>query len=221
MKLMKYTLSVLAISALMASPAMAGTNPYAKANGTWITLGGTVKSVTRDAFELNYGNGMITVEMDDGDRDADAYKLLPGDEVTVTGMIDDDFFETTKIEASSVYVKKLGTSFYASPVDEEDFYYTSYYMVEPAMMISGTVTSVSDHEFTVDTAARKLTVDVQQMPYNPLDDEGYQKIRKGDRVSVTGEIDYDLFEGRELVANSVVVLKKAKSSGAASMSSNK
>ena len=183
MKSMKHTLFVLVISALMASPAMA-TNPYAKANGTWITLGGTVKSVTRDAFEMNYGDGMIIVEMDDGDRDADAYKLLPGDEVTVTGMIDDDFFETTTIEASSVYVKKLGTSFYASPVDEEDFYYTSYYMVEPATIVSGTVTSVSDHEFTVDTAARKLTVEVEKMPYNPLDDEGYQKIRKGDRVEV-------------------------------------
>jgi hypothetical protein len=44
------------------------------------------------------------------------------------------------------------------------------------------------------------------MPYNPLDDEGYQKVDVGDRVSVTGTMDYDLFEGRELVADSLVIL---------------
>ena len=48
------------------------------------------------------------------------------------------------------------------------------------------------------------------MAYNPLDDKGYTKIRKGDRVSVTGEMDFDLFEGCELMARSVIVLRKAK-----------
>ena len=38
--------------------------------------------------------------MDDGDRDADAYKLLPGDEVNVIGKVDDDLFQTTTIDAS-------------------------------------------------------------------------------------------------------------------------
>lgn len=47
----------------------------------------------------NYGNGSITVEMDDGDRDADAYSLDEGDNVTVYGMIDDDLFESATIEA--------------------------------------------------------------------------------------------------------------------------
>ena len=50
-----------------------------------ISVTGTVESVEADAFELNlaedmpHGGALITVEMDDGDRDADAYKLLPGD----------------------------------------------------------------------------------------------------------------------------------------------
>ena len=68
-------------------------NPYAMADGTWITISGEVGAVDPDHFTLDYGDGLVVVEMDDGDRDADAYKLLQGDKVTVAGRIDDDFFE--------------------------------------------------------------------------------------------------------------------------------
>ena len=71
-------------------------SPYTQPDDSWISLS-------------------VTVEMDDGDRDADAYKLLPGDKVNVVGKIDDNLFELISIEASSVYVEKLGTTFYASP----------------------------------------------------------------------------------------------------------
>ncbi len=47
------------------------------------------------------------------------------------------------------------------------------------------------------------------MSYNPLDDDGYQKIDVGDRVSVTGEIDKDLFESHKLDADSFVTLSNA------------
>jgi hypothetical protein len=106
-----------------------------------------VKNVTPDTFTLDYGKGVVTVEMDDGHRDADAYKLFEGDKVTVNGKIDDDLYETTKIEASSVYVEKLGTYFYASPVDEEDvfFYTVTTPVVVGDLTVRGTVTDVDDH----------------------------------------------------------------------------
>ena len=44
------------------------------------------------------------------------------------------------------------------------------------------------------------------MAYNPLDDKGYQKIEVGDIVRATGKIDESFFEGRELMAESVVKL---------------
>ena len=94
-------------------------DPYEMQNNSWITISGTVDTVSADHFTLDYGDGLITVEMDDGDRDADAYKLNRGDEVTVSGRIDDDFYEFTTIEASSVYVRHLNTMFFASAVDEE------------------------------------------------------------------------------------------------------
>ena len=188
------------------------TNPYTMADNTWITLSGEVESVNRDSFMLDYGDGYIMVEMDDGDRDADAYKLLKGDKVTVSGQIDDDFFETTKIEASSVYVENIGTTFFASPVDEETSEGLVATVTVPVVVaetvVQGTVTDVNNDEFTVDAGLKNLRVDVNDMPYNPLDDEGYLKIDVGDRVRVTGDMDSDLFEGRELVANTVIKLNR-------------
>jgi uncharacterized protein YdeI (BOF family) len=181
-------------------------NPYAKPDESWISLSGTVRGVTADQFTLDYGDGWITVEMDDGDRDADGYALLNGDKVVVNGMVDDDFFQTTTIEARSVYVEKLGTWFYASAADEEepDFLHATP-VVLSAVTVQGTVTSVTPDakEFTVDTGLRQLTVSVEGMAYDPLDDDGYQKIRTGDVVRVHGQMDRKLVEGRQLVAGSV------------------
>ncbi len=194
---------------MFGASAAAEKNPYAKPDDSWISLKGTVENVTADSFTLDYGKGIITVEMDDGDRDGDAYKLLKGDKVTVAGLIDDDFFEMKKIEAGSVHVHKLDTTFYASAMDEEDNVVTVISAVDvPATLVQGTVTDVDAQkdEFTLGVGDRKFTVEVDTMPYDPLDDEGYQKISEGDRVSVTAYMYYDLLTGRTLAANSIVTL---------------
>lgn len=202
---------------LCAAPAVAqDEDPYLQPDDTWISLSGTVTSTTPDTFLLDYGDGLVTVEMDDWDWDADAYKLLPGDRVTVYGVVDDDLFETTTIEASSVYVEGLGTHFYASAADEENGVYEPGYVTGLPVVVSsttirGTVVDVDElqDEFTVDAGLNDITVDVDEMLYDPLDDEGYQKIEEGDRVSVTGQMETEFFEGRELVADSVVTLSEA------------
>lgn len=79
-------------------------------------------------------------------------------------------------------------------------------VVISATTVQGRVTEVGSEEFVVDTGLRQVRVEVEEMSYNPLDDGGYQKIEVGDRVSATGQVDNDLFEGRELVADSVVTL---------------
>lgn len=93
---------------------------YAQPNEAWVSINGTVEAVTPDSFTLDYGGGLIVVDMNDGDRDADAYKLMEGDQGNFIGKIDDDLFETSIIEARTVYVEKLGTTSFASAVDEED-----------------------------------------------------------------------------------------------------
>jgi uncharacterized protein YdeI (BOF family) len=195
-----------------ASAAAGDKDPYRMADNSWITISGEVGSVNADTFMLDYGDGYVIVEMDDGDRDADAYKLLKGDKVTVSGRVDDDFLETTKIEAGSVYVENIGTTFFSSSVDEETseglVATVSVPVVVAETVLQGTVTDVDEHEFTVDAGVTDLRVDVNEMLYNPLDDEGYQKIDVGDRVKVTGKIDNDLFEGKELMADSVIKLNR-------------
>lgn len=203
------TIASILLLSMVAAPVMAA-DPYKMANNTWISLSGKVATVTPDSFTLTYGEDMkktVTVEMDDGDRDADAYKLMKGDKVTVTGVVDDDFFETTTIEASSVYVENLGTTFYASAVDEEDMFVTYWSpVVVSRIVVQGTVTDVNGDEFTIHTGERALRVEVDRMAYNPLDDKGYQRVEVGDRVSVTGQMDIDFFEGRKLEASHLVVL---------------
>jgi uncharacterized protein YdeI (BOF family) len=188
-------------------------NPYLKPDGSWITISGSVESVQADQFTLDYGDGIIIVEMDDGDRDADGYKLLEGDKVTVSGRIDDDFFELTTIEAGSVYVENLGTTFFASSLDEESrglFEANLFPPVDIAhTVVRGTVSEVNAHDFVLDTENRTLRVDVSEMTFDPLDDEGYLKIDEGDRVKVFGEMDANLFQGRELEADTIIELSKS------------
>jgi len=205
------TTSALALALTGATAAWAE-DPMTEPDDSWISVSGTVESVSADSFVLDYGEGLMTVEMDDGDRDADGYKLISGDQVTVTGLIDDDFYEARTIEASSVYVDSINTNFYASAVDEEDVNQVIVAVDTPVVIsattVQGEVTAIDAQEFTLDTGLSKMTVDVDEMAYNPLDDEGYQKIDVGDRVSVTGQIDDDLFESSELDADSVVTLSE-------------
>jgi hypothetical protein len=73
-------------------------------------------------------------------------------------------------------------------------------------VVQGRVTDVDDEEFTIDGATRRFRVDVEDLPSNPLDDQGYQQIEVGDVVSVIGEMDDDFLDGREIEADSVVTI---------------
>lgn len=188
-------------------------NPYLKPDETWISISGTAVDTSPLSFLLDYGEGVITVEMDGWawyDKD---FQVIEGDRVTVYGKIDDDLYETTTIEASSVYDENLGTYFYANPNDEAldeeyDYWITGNDVVLGEMTVRGTVTSVNGREFTIDTGPRKMTVDTSTMPYNPMDDKGYLRVDKGDYVSVNGAMEDGFWEGRELMADRVIIIEK-------------
>lgn len=181
-----------------------------KVDGEVVNLSGKVTSVSPDSFQLKVKDDKVLVEMDDFDTDADGYKLVVGDKVVVTGLVDKNFLEKKKIEASSVYVKGLNTYFYASPVDEEggSVIVTTYLTVpdlpdNASVDLQGKVVKVNGDEFTVDTGIRKIKVDTDNLIYNPLDEEGVTKINVGDRVRVSGIVDEDFFEKDEVQANFV------------------
>lgn len=212
MQLLNLFLSALILSALgLHSGARAAEpDPFEMADETWITINGTVDIVEENRFVLDYGEGTIAIEMDDGDRDADAYRLVKGDKVTVRGRIDDDFFETTTIEAASVYVENIDTTFFASVEDESDFEIFDSASGPPLeiakTVVHGSVSEVDANEFVIDTGNRSVRVDVSGLENNPLDDEGYPKIGEGDRVKVVGQVNVDLFEGRRFKADRVIKL---------------
>ena len=68
------------------------------------------------------------------------------------------------------------------------------------------MTDIDRREFTIDNALRTVTVDVEKMANNPLDDVGFPKIEVGDIVRAVGTIDNNFFDGRKLVADRVVKL---------------
>ncbi|MBD3245959.1 MAG: NirD/YgiW/YdeI family stress tolerance protein [Candidatus Omnitrophica bacterium] len=208
----KFAVVMCLICALALSGSAAARSPYLAADDSWITLNGEVVTAGAASFELDYGNGLVTVEMDDWDWYGDAYGILPGDEVTVYGRVDDDLYETTSIEASSVYVDDLNTYFYASSADEESYIapYPATVFVDADLQLTGKVTSVSGREFTLDTGRKKVQVDTSQMVYNPMDDKGFQKIETGDRVQVSGDLDAGLFQDQELVADTIITLQEDK-----------
>jgi uncharacterized protein YdeI (BOF family) len=175
---------------------------------TWVSVSGRVVTTTPESFKLDYGDGKITVEMDDFDFYGEANSLMSQDKVVVRGVVDDDMFERRTIEASSVYVEGLQTYFYANPADEEDF--AAWSVVTPVEVgdieFTGTVTSVTGREFTVDSGTSEVQVDTVALGYDPLDDDGYLQIETGDRVKVGGEFDAAVFDETELSADWIIEL---------------
>lgn len=201
-----------AVAAACFSISAQAQDPAAQPDSTWISLTGTVTSVDSDSFKLDYGDGMITVEVDDWDSFGDAYTLADGDKVTVYGEVDNDFYESSKLEADSVYVEDLNTFFYASSADEEEY---GEWVVDVDAELGdltyiGTVESVNAmmNTFTIDTGVTEMSVDTSGLSYDLLDDEGFQQVEVGDRVSVEAEIDRDFIGDHELLAESVVTLSE-------------
>lgn len=179
-----------------------------KDNGEFVRISGEVTKVTADYFHLKTDSDKIVVEMDDYDWDADGFKLIKGDDVVVTGFVDNDFLENKKIEAGSVYVKSIDSYFFASSADEESAPYISidYSVIDDlpentVVDIQGKVTNINGREFTLDTGLRKVTVDTEDLIYNPMDNVGFTEVNKYDRIRVSGIVDNDYYDTKELDAS--------------------
>ena len=184
-------------------------DPYDAPNNSWISLSGTVVATFPTTFDLDYGSGIVIVEMDGWSWYPEVYPILVGDKVTVYGRVDADLYETTTIEARSVYVKDINTYYYANDADEEDAdFATPTIYPDNGFQIRGRITNIHGREFTMATAQKKIKVDTMQMFYNPLDDKGLQKLKVGDLVQVTGKLDINFFAKTQIVAEHVTTLIK-------------
>lgn len=205
------------IAAAVALPAAAGdSKEVSKATDQeWLTLTGTVASVSGETFTLDYGDDDITVEMDDQDW-LDENRLRKGDFVTVAGRMDNDFFESKKIEASSVYVDSINEFFFASAADEEEASYVAlvhdFLQDGEWVSLTGEVTAVDGQDIKLDAGLYEYDIDANSLSYNPFDDEGKERIQVGERIMVYGHMDdADLFDDREIEASSIITLSSAAS----------
>lgn len=175
-----------------------------------VVLTGTVGEVRKEEFDLNYGTNKITVELDRFGWDGNEAKyLIPGESVTVSGYIDDDFFEGREIEAYNIRLNDSYVYYYTT-----DAYPTYYYVYDADAILEdgtfvtmrGNVSEISEDEFTVTNAKGSMQVDVSKIGYDPFDDVGLQKIEKGDKVYVYGQIDSGFFDTNEIMADGVIEL---------------
>ncbi len=196
-------------AAFAVSPALAEKLPY-YADEEKIYLTGEVENTSGEEFLLDYGANAITVEMGDWDwYNNEAEALVPGEMVTVSGRVDDDFYEGREIEADTVYVHDRFVYYYASGADTvNDPVYMSRSTAPVTdgswVSTSGTVTNVTGREFTVNTGGGAISVDTVGMTYNPVDDAGFPQIDVGDRVYVSGVLDDRLFDEREIAATTII-----------------
>lgn len=191
------------------SAATAAQAPRLQPDGAWIAVSGTVENATLNTFLLDYGEGTILVRMDDWDLYDETAELREGFNVTVSGEVSHQLFSDTAIDADTVYVENTGTYYYASG----DATARGIVDVNPRTPVvigdvafTGTVSSVADDRFVINTGAKQLTVTTAAMPYDPTDDQGFQQLDAGDVVSVYGSMSTGVIGARELAANAVVTL---------------
>lgn len=188
------------------------TAALAKPDRSWVRLDGTVVRTADDSFELNFGDGVITVEMDDWKGSKEARSIHPNDNVIVYGRIDRDLHRRKAVEAAGVYDERLQTTFFASAADEEAMGLWPQTNVELGKIaLSGRVVSIAGKLLELDTGASgKVTIDVSQLGYDPLDADGFQQIRVGNRIRVVGRLESAYFAANSLVAERITSLQQLR-----------
>jgi uncharacterized protein YdeI (BOF family) len=182
--------------------------------GASVILSGTVDSIGDEEFVLDYGEDKISVDLAAWEwSDQIDQRLSEGKQVTVSGTVDQGLFDRREIKADNIYVTNDFTYYYI--VDENPAYGAQQSERETEqdgtfLSTRGEVTEVSDSAITVESQGNSIKVDLSELAYDPLDEEGVQQIQKGDRVYVFGDIGEDFFENQTMSAESLITLSAAR-----------
>jgi len=183
------------------------TKPQEMKDGGWIRIHGLVSGMPQpNAFDLDYGYGQITVEMDDWSPEPDGYKLVAGDEVQVTGRVDQTTFDRTTIEASKVRVENYEETYYANADDEEEPFQNMTQSTEVAStVLQGQITQMTEGHFTIQTGDTTIQIDAT----NLSNDLSESNLEVGDTVHVAGMMERSFFADREFKAIKVLRVETA------------
>lgn len=196
------------LAALMFDAAATAQDPENIPEGSYLSIHGTVVNATADSFDLRYGDDLIAVEMEHWDWYSDIYDSLDGKEVRVYGYLNEPFYKGQTIRATSIHVEDIGTYFYPSGIHDEPPAPTAFSVHDFDFAVTGEVTAAGRDKFTLDSGERQLTVDIRGLDDNPLDDEGFQKVVIGDRVTVFADSNPSLFLKRTVRAEAVIKLQE-------------
>lgn len=198
--------------------AAAESGPVATArDGKWVSISGEVVAKLGDTFQIEHGDGLVTVESDDFLGPEGMSRIEVGHRVTVYGEVDADLYEKHTIEAGRIHNETNDTYHFALPTDEEaigatvgEMVASDYTLVESGLTVSGEITGIEGREITVDIGgADPVTVDTSDMAHDPTDDVGYPQLRTGDRIQASGDLTGRFFEDRAMSAVTVTLLAEA------------
>ena len=178
-------------------------------DGAAIVINGKVGDIRDDEFDLVYTRGVITVELDRfGWSDNVTDYLMQGENVTVRGYIDDDFFEGREIEATSVNLHENFVYYYAkdNTLSSVANLFENNNPDNIYLNVTGTVKSITGKNMVVVNKNGTIPVDLTHFDYDPFDNVGMQQIDVGDQVHVYGQIDENFFNKKELKADGLVEL---------------
>jgi uncharacterized protein YdeI (BOF family) len=201
------------VAATLAGPVPAlAADPKTEPVSSTISVTGKVAAVADDQFTLDYGDDIITVEMNNWDFYRNNARIKPGETVAVRGTIDTDWYDKRMIDAASVYVYDRHTYYYPHNAGSQQLGYMDYNL-PPAQPsegtwygLSGLVKAINGTELTLDTGVRDVTIETAHLGYNPLDTQGYQQVHIGDTIYVTGVLDHSFFDNSEIEAKSITTL---------------
>lgn len=197
-------------------------------DGSTVTLTGTVQKVDGHDFVMRHGRENIEVELEGWNwNKPDLEKHLKvGQRVTVTGEVDDDWFDEKELEAQNIYLDTEQVYFYT--VDINPAYVQATRDVEKRRMargdmqdgsyysVRGDIKKIDGDDIVLAANNRNYRVNLDELGYNPLDNQGLQRLSVGDRVWVSGEIDDNFFDGKEIDADVIVSINRMNNDSMAS-----
>lgn len=185
-------------------------------NDAFITLSGTVSEISDgDEFQLQYAGGTIKVDTNDTWPDlfqADTNTLLKtGDNVTVTGKVDNNLFTANEIEAYQLTVNgpsynRVYTNNNFGPDNDENYmaYYGSYgagLEDDQNVRLSGEVSRIIDDEsFMLRYGNGEIKVEADDVEFRNA-----ARLAVGDNIVVFGEVDKGWFSKKTLEADRIVL----------------
>lgn len=182
-------------------------------DGRWVSVSGDVASIMGDGFYLDYGEGVIFIEMYDKFGFVEDTPVDVGSVVTVQGAIDKDLYEERTIEALSVYLQSRHTFYYALASDEENGGYPAHAVTPPievegssGITVSGEIGAIEGRKVMIEAGGIDLTADTSTLGYDPTDDLGFPALDEGDLIQVTGSLSEEFFEDHVLRAETVTLL---------------